>query len=177
MNAEIPAWLALESGLVLAGRSVGAEGEGAGDLVFNTAMSGYHEVLTDPSYAGQVVLMTYPLIGNYGVAEEDAESARAWPEAFVMREMSSIHSNFRADSSLGDWLKSNGVVAIDAIDTRQLTKHVRERGSLRCIVSTTDGDTDSLVAKAKAAASTDGRDLASEVTTKEPYAWSEGYHE
>ncbi|MHC4894640.1 MAG: glutamine-hydrolyzing carbamoyl-phosphate synthase small subunit [Planctomycetota bacterium] len=176
MSAEVPAWLALESGLVLSGRSVGAEGEGLGDLVFNTAMSGYHEVLTDPSYAGQVVLMTYPLIGNYGISEEDAESDGAWPEAFVMREMSSIHSNQRADMALDEWLKQRGVVAIDHIDTRRLTKHVREHGSLRCVVSTTDGDTASLVAKAKAAPSTDGRDLASEVSTKEPYEWNEGYH-
>jgi carbamoyl-phosphate synthase small subunit len=176
MSAEVPAWLALESGLVIPGRSVGAEGEGAGDLVFNTAMSGYHEILTDPSYAGQVVLMTYPLIGNYGVAEEDAESDRAWPEAFVMREMSSIPSNHRCDSTLPEWLKRNGVVAIDGVDTRRLTKHVREHGSLRCIVSTTDGDTKSLVEKAKSARSTDGRDLASEVTTREPYEWREGYH-
>lgn len=176
MSADVPAWLALESGLVLAGRAVGAEGEGAGDLVFNTAMSGYHEVLTDPSYAGQVVLMTYPLIGNYGVADEDAESDRAWPEAFVMREMSSISSSHRADHSLPDWLKARGVVAIDGIDTRQLTKHVRERGSLRCVVSTVEGDTQALVAKARAAASTDGRDLASEVSTDTVYHWSEGYH-
>ncbi|QDU69662.1 carbamoyl-phosphate synthase small subunit [Engelhardtia mirabilis] len=177
MSAEIPAWLALESGLVMQGRAVGAEGEKGGDLVFNTAMSGYHEILTDPSYAGQVVLMTYPQIGNYGVVDEDAESARAWPEAFVMREMSSIHSNHRATSSLPAWLKEQGIVAIDGIDTRELTKHVRERGSLRCVVSTTDGDTTSLVAKAKATPSTDGRDLASVVTTGAPYTWAEGYHE
>ena len=177
MSDDVPAWLALESGLVMAGRAVGAEGEGTGDLVFNTAMSGYHEILTDPSYAGQVVLMTYPLIGNYGVADEDAESAKAWPEAFVMREMSSIHSNHRADHTLPDWLRDQGIVAIDGVDTRRLTKHVREHGSLRCIVSTTDGDTRSLVEKAKAAATTDGRDLASVVTTDAPYQWAEGYHE
>ncbi|MBI1383196.1 MAG: glutamine-hydrolyzing carbamoyl-phosphate synthase small subunit [Planctomycetaceae bacterium] len=173
----MPAWLAVESGLVLQGRSVGAEGERTGDLVFNTAMSGYPEILTDPSYCGQVVVMTYPLIGNYGMCDADAESDRAWPEAFVMREMSSIASSHRADASLPAWLESRGVVAIDGIDTRQLTKHIREHGSLRCVVSTTDGDANSLVAKARAAASTDGRDLASLVSTKTPYVWNEGYQE
>ena len=177
MSADRTATLALETGLVMRGRAVGADGERAGDLVFHTGMSGYHEILTDPSYAGQVVLMTYPLIGNYGVAQEDAESSRAWPEAFVMREMSSIHSNQRASHSLPEWLASEGVVAIDGIDTRALTKAVREHGCLRCIVSTVDQDEKSLVAKAKAAASTDGRDLASMVSTKEIYTWNEGYPE
>jgi carbamoyl-phosphate synthase small subunit len=169
--------LALENGLVLHGRAVGANGERSGDIVFNTAMSGYHEILTDPSYAGQVVLMTYPLIGNYGVANEDAESRSAWPEAFIVREMASRHSNHRADASLPDWLSANGVVAIDGVDTRRLTKAVREGGSLRCIVSTLDHDPASLVEKASAAQATDGRDLASVVSCKEPYSWTQGYDE
>ena len=177
MSDTKAATLAVENGLVLRGRSVGAEGESSGDLVFNTAMSGYHEILTDPSYAGQTVVMTYPLIGNYGVAEEDAESHRAWPEAFVLKEMSSRHSNHRADSSLPDWLVKNGIVAIDSIDTRRLTKLIREAGSLRCVVSTTDHDEESLIAKASGALSTDGRDLASIVSTEEPYAWTSGYDE
>jgi len=167
--------LAVETGLVLHGRSVGAAGEGSGDLVFNTAMSGYHEILTDPSYAGQVVMMTYPLIGNYGVAEEDAESRSAWPEAFVVREMSSRPSNHRADKSLPEWLDENGIVTIEGVDTRELTKLVRSGGSVRCVVSTLDHDPDSLVAKARRAQATDGRDLASAVTCEEPYEWSEGY--
>ena len=167
--------LAIENGLVLTGRSVGAAGESSGDLVFHTGMSGYHEILTDPSYAGQAVVMTYPLIGNYGVAEEDAESRAAWPEAFVIKEMSSIASNFRADTTLPEWLKQNGVVAIEGVDTRRLTKLVRTSGSLRCVVSTIDHDAESLVAKARQALSTDGRDLASEVSCKEPYRWKEGY--
>ena len=175
MNDLTPAWLALESGLVMAGRAVGARGERGGDLVFNTAMSGYHEILTDPSYRGQVVLMTYPQIGNYGVPEVDAESNRAWAEAFVIKEMSPLASNFRSNLPLSSWLEREGVVAIDGIDTRKLTKHVRERGSLRCVVSTEDGDPASLVAKARATPSTDGRDLASEVCTKSPYRWSEGF--
>ena len=177
MTQDRRASLALENGVVLHGKACGADGEGSGDIVFNTAMCGYHEILTDPSYAGQVVLMTYPLIGNYGVAEEDAESRGAWPEAFVMREMSSIHSNHRADSSLSDWLVRNGIVAIEGVDTRKLTKLTREGGSIRCIVSTTDHDPASLVSKARAARSTDGQDLASVVTCDEPYSWTEAYDE
>ena len=107
--SEQRASLAVENGLVMHGRSVGAPGERAGDLVFNTAMTGYHEILTDPSYAGQTVVMTYPLIGNYGVAEEDAESAGAWPESFVMKEMSSLPSNHRAQLSLAEWLVKHDV--------------------------------------------------------------------
>jgi carbamoyl-phosphate synthase small subunit len=172
---ERKASLAVESGLVLHGRAVGANGERTGDLVFNTAMSGYHEILTDPSYAGQVVVMTYPLIGNYGVAEEDAESAGAWPEAFVIKEMSSIASNHRSTTALPDWLVQHEVVAIEGIDTRRLTKLIRELGSLRCIVSTSDHDPQSLVSKARAASSTDGRDLASVVSCKEAYRWTRDY--
>lgn len=169
------AWLALENGVVLPGRACGAKGERSGDMVFNTAMTGYHEILTDPSYYGQVVVMTYPLIGNYGVAAEDDESAAAWPEAFVIKEMSSIPSNRRATSSLPDWLAAKGVVAIEGVDTRKLTKLVREQGCLKCVVSTTDSDPASLVRKAKAAKPTDNRDLAREVTCKQPYEWNASY--
>jgi len=169
------AWIALENGLVLQGNAVGAEGEAGGDLVFNTAMSGYHEILTDPSYAGQVVIMTYPLIGNYGVADVDAESARGWAEAFVMREMSAVASNHRANATLVDWLKRNRIVAIDGVDTRKLTRTVRTGGSQRCVVSTLDGDAKSLVSKARAMPSTDERDLTVGVTCKEPYTWSQAY--
>jgi carbamoyl-phosphate synthase small subunit len=138
-------------------------------------MTGYHEILTDPSYCGQVVLMTYPLIGNYGVAEEDAESPRAWPEAFVAREIAPRPSSHRASCSLPAWLEKNGVVGIEGVDTRLLTRRVREAGCLRCVVSSTDSDTDSLVQKARAAPATDGRDLARQVTCAEPYTWVEGY--
>ena len=175
MSESRKAWLALENGWVLEGLSVGAPGEAGGDLVFNTAMSGYHEILTDPSYAGQVVIMTYPLIGNYGVAEEDAESHRAWAEAFVIREMSRIPSNFRSSCSLSDWLERQNVVAIEGVDTRRLTRLVRTSGSLRCLVSTQDGDPESLVRKAKRTSSTDGRDLTTVVTCQEPYTWSDEY--
>ncbi|MDF1836955.1 MAG: glutamine-hydrolyzing carbamoyl-phosphate synthase small subunit [Planctomycetota bacterium] len=175
MTEKKPAAIALENGLVLRGFSVGADGEKSGDLVFNTAMTGYHEIMTDPSYAGQMVLMTYPLIGNYGIAEEDAESDRSWAEGLIMKELSSIPSSHRSDLPLEDWLKREGVVAIEGVDTRRLTKEVREHGSLRCVLSTEDLDEASLVAKAKAAASTEGQNLAQKVTCKESYTWSEGY--
>ncbi len=175
MTNRPKAWIAFENGLVLEGRSVGAKGEANGDIVFNTAMTGYHEILTDPSYAGQVVMMTYPLIGNYGVAEEDAESEKAWAEALVIKEMSSIASNHRSNEHLSSWLERNGVVAIEGIDTRKLTKLVRVEGSMRCFVSTEESDPEKLVAKAKASQSTDGQDLASVVSCKEPYRWNSGY--
>lgn len=177
MSSSPVAKLAIENGVVLTGRSIGAAGESTGDLVFHTGMTGYHEILTDPSYTGQVVVMTYPLIGNYGVAEEDAESGRAWPESFVVKELSSIPSNRRSDISLPDWLVREGVVAIEGVDTRRLTRIIRTEGSLRCVVSTEDTDDTSLVNKARAARSTDGRDLASEVTTKDAYEWTNGYDE
>jgi carbamoyl-phosphate synthase small subunit len=173
--SEKRAWIALENGLVLEGGSVGADGEAGGDLVFNTAMTGYHEILTDPSYAGQVVIMTYPLIGNYGIAEEDAESGRAWAEAFVMREMSALASSHRSNIELPAWLRKHGVVAIDGVDTRKLTRIVRTGGSQRCVVSTIDSDPASLVAKARATPSTDGRDLTVGVTCKDPYRWAGEY--
>jgi len=169
------AWMAFENGLFFAGHSIGAPGEKGGDVVFNTAMTGYHEILTDPSYFGQVVVMTYPLIGNYGVAEEDDESQKAWAEAFVVKEMSSIPSSRRATSSLPGWLREKGVVAIEGVDTRRITKAIRTEGCLRCVVSTTDSDPASLVAKARAMPATDGRDLASEVTTPSPFHWDAGY--
>jgi len=169
------AWLALENGVVLPGRAVGARGEKGGDIVFNTAMSGYQEILTDPSYFGQVVVMTYPLIGNYGIVAEDDESGAAWPEAFVMKEMSSIPSNRRATSSLPDWLAAKGVVAIDGVDTRRLTKIVREEGCLKCVVSTVDSNPESLVQKAKGTLSTDNRDLARIVTCKQAYEWNHDF--
>jgi carbamoyl-phosphate synthase small subunit len=177
VSSEAKAWIALENGVVLEGRSVGASGEKRGDVVFNTAMTGYQEILTDPSYYGQIVAMTYPLIGNYGIAREDDESDKAWAEAFVIKEMSSIPSSRRADLSLPDWLKEKGVIAVDGIDTRMVTKMLRVEGCLRGVVSTIDSDAKSLVAKAKNAPATDGRDLASEVSCKKPYAWDASYDE
>ncbi len=175
MSTPTKAWLALENGLVMEGLAVGAAGEKSGDLVFNTAMTGYQEILTDPSYFGQVVVMTYPLIGNYGVADEDDESDRAWAQAFVVKEMSSIPSSHRSNIDLPGWLRKKGVVAISGVDTRKLTKIVREHGCLRCVVSTIDSDPTSLVAKAKSAPATDGRDLTNEVSCKKPYRWTDTY--
>ncbi|MEM8710016.1 MAG: glutamine-hydrolyzing carbamoyl-phosphate synthase small subunit [Planctomycetota bacterium] len=170
------AWLALENGLVMKGRSIGAEGEATGDLVFNTAMTGYQEILTDPSYAGQGVVLTYPQIGNYGIADEDMESGRAWAEALVIKELSAISSSHRATETLDAWLKRRGVVAMEGIDTRKLTKAIREEGSLRFAIATgANIDEAALIAKAKAATSTDGRDLASVVTCAESYTWDAQY--
>ncbi|MHC5544429.1 carbamoyl-phosphate synthase domain-containing protein, partial [Singulisphaera rosea] len=120
--------LALEDGTVFTGRAFGARGEVDGEVVFNTSMTGYQEILTDPSYHGQIVAMTYPQIGNYGVNAEDAESRRPWVRGFVIRELSRIVSNFRADGSLEDYLAKNGVIGIEGIDTRALVLLTRERG-------------------------------------------------
>ena len=131
MANKTPALLALEDGRTFRGFSWAADGEACGEMVFNTSMTGYQEVLTDPSYAGQIVCMTYPLIGNYGVNEADAESSRPWVEGFVVREASRITSNWRAEESLESYLKRWNIVAIEGIDTRALVRHIREAGSLR----------------------------------------------
>src|SRR3989440_5652772 len=143
-----PAILALEDARVFRGRSWAAEGEVCGEMVFNTSMSGYQEVLTDPSYAGQIVCMTYPLIGNYGVNGEDTESSRPWVEGFVVREASRVYSNWRADESLDDYLKRWNIVAIDHIDTRALVRHIRDKGAMRACLSTIDTDADAVIDKA-----------------------------
>ena len=138
-------------------------------MVFNTSMTGYQEVLTDPSYAGQIVCMTYPLIGNYGVNESDAESARPWVEGFVVREASRITSSWRAEESLESYLKRWNIVAIEGIDTRALVRHIRDKGAMRACLSTIDLDDSSVVEKARQSPSMENRELASVVTTKEPY--------
>src|SRR6201990_766653 len=125
------ATLLLEDGRVFRGTGHGFEGEAVGEVVFNTSMTGYQEILTDPSYAGQIVTMTYPLIGNYGVNEEDVESRRPWVEGFVVREASRIASNFRSTSSLQDYLKKHNIVGIEHIDTRALVRHIRDKGAMR----------------------------------------------
>jgi len=165
--------LALEDGTVFAGRAFGADGERTGEVVFNTAMSGYQEILTDPSYHGQIVTMTYPHIGNYGVNEEDLESARPWVEGFVAREFSRIQSNFRASSTLEEYFRKHGIVGIDDIDTRALTRRLRTTGALNGALSTTDLDDASLTRKAKAVPSMVGLDLVKDVTCREPRPWRE----
>lgn len=169
MTKHIPALLALEDGRTFRGRSWGADGEVCGEMVFNTSMTGYQEVLTDPSYAGQIVCMTYPLIGNYGVNEQDAESTRPWVEGFVVREASRLTSNWRAEESLADYLKRWNIVAIEGIDTRALVRHIRDKGAMRACLSTQDLDEQSLVEKARQSPPMENRELASVVTTKEPY--------
>jgi carbamoyl-phosphate synthase small subunit len=169
MNNLKPAILVLEDGRTFRGRSWGAEGESCGEMVFNTSMSGYQEVLTDPSYAGQIVCMTYPLIGNYGVNEADAESARPWVEGFVVREASRTASNWRSEETLDSYLKRWGVIAIDRVDTRALVRHIRERGAMRACLSTVDLDEQSVLRKALGSATMENRELASVVTTPRAY--------
>jgi carbamoyl-phosphate synthase small subunit len=171
MDELKPALLALEDGRSFRGRSWGAEGEACGEMVFNTSMSGYQEVLTDPSYAGQIVAMTYPLIGNYGVNHEDAESARPWVEGFVVREASRTMSNWRAEETLDAYLKRWNIVAIDHIDTRALVRHIRDKGAMRACLSTVDVDESSLLEKARRAPAMENRELASMVTCPEPYTF------
>jgi carbamoyl-phosphate synthase small subunit len=144
-----------------------------GEVCFNTSMTGYQEVLTDPSYRGQIVTMTYPQIGNYGASAADAESGKPQVAGFVVREESRIASNFRSEQALGDYLQSHGVVAIDGLDTRALVRKLRSFGAMRGVLSTTDLDDASLVAKAKACPGLVGRDLVREVTPSEPLSWSE----
>lgn len=167
------ALLALTDGTTYAGWSFGAEGETSGEVVFNTSMTGYQEVLSDPSYKGQMVAMTYPEIGNYGVNEEDYESYRIHVEGFIVKEAWEKPSNWRAKWSLGDFLREQGVVGIQGIDTRALTKHLREKGAQVGLISTVDLDPSSLVEKARKAPTVEGRDLVSEVTCKAPYHWAQ----
>ena len=172
---RVPATLALEDGTVLRGTSFGAEGERSGEVVFNTSMQGYQEILTDPSYKGQVVCMTYPLVGNYGVTPEDEESGRPWVEAFVVREACRVPSSFRSAEPLGAYLARNGVLGIEGVDTRLLTRRLRERGALRGVVSTAGEDPDSLVDRARAVPSMEGLDLARLVTREKACEWTEGH--
>jgi carbamoyl-phosphate synthase small subunit len=163
------ALLALEDGRSFRGRAWGAEGERCGEMVFNTSMSGYQEVLTDPSYAGQIVCMTYPLIGNYGVNRSDEESSRPWVEGFVVREASPVASSWRSEETLDAYLRRWDVVAIDRVDTRALVRHIRDKGAMRACLSSVDLDEKSLVEKARASAPMENRELASAVTTADAY--------
>lgn len=165
--------LALENGTVFTGESFGAAAEITGEVVFNTSMTGYQEILTDPSYAGQIVTMTYPLIGNYGVNLEDFESVKPQVAGFIVKEYFDYYSNFRANSNLGDWLAQHNIVAMQGIDTRMLTKMIRTVGALRGVISTADLDDESLIKKARTSPEMTGLDLTKQVTTKVPYRWDE----
>jgi len=167
-----PAYLVLADGKHFEGHSVGADGGTTGEVVFTTGMTGYQEVLTDPSYCGQLVTMTAPMMGNTGVNEADAETGRPFVSGFVMHEMSPVASNYRSTSSLGDYLVKHGIVAIAGIDTRTLTRHIRDVGAQMAAIGTEDIAT--LHDRAKAAPPMQGRDLTGEVTCAEAHPWTEG---
>ena len=171
MQASKEAILALADGRIFCGRAFGAIGESVGEVVFNTAMTGYQEVLTDPSYKGQMVCMTYPEIGNVGINADDEESARVHVEGFIVREYVSQPSNWRSEMTLGDYLERAGVVGIEGIDTRALVRHIRTAGAQEAVISSVNFNADELVAKAKASPSLIGRDLVKEVTTATAYEW------
>ena len=165
--------LALADGKIFTGEAFGASGEVEGEVVFNTSMSGYQEILTDPSYCGQMVVMTYPLIGNYGVNPEDFESERPFLKGFIIKELSGVPSNWRSQGTLDQFLKDYGVVGIQGIDTRALTRHIREAGAQQAVLSTVETDPEILVKRAQDSLSLVGRDLVKEVTCKGPYLWEE----
>ncbi|PLX80122.1 MAG: carbamoyl phosphate synthase small subunit [Desulfuromonas sp.] len=166
--------LALADGRVFHGRSFGATGEISGEVVFNTSMTGYQEILTDPSYCGEIVTMTYPLIGNYGINLEDVESGRPHLSGFIVKEASDFPSNWRSKMSLDAYLKENNIIGLHGIDTRALVRHIRDKGAQTGILSTVDQDPESLVKKAQEAPSIVGQDLVRNVTCEQPYHWSEG---
>jgi carbamoyl-phosphate synthase small subunit len=166
--------LALEDGTVFTGEAFGATGEVDGEVCFNTSMTGYQEILTDPSYRGQIVTMTYPEIGNYGVNAEDVESVKPHLAGFIVRENSRIASNFRCDGKLDEYLARHGIVGLAGIDTRALVRRIRTQGAMKGVISTTDMDDASLVAKAKASPGLVGRDLVREVLPDQPRDWGEG---
>ncbi len=165
--------LVLEDGRVFKGKSFGAQGEIAAEVVFNTGMAGYQEVLTDPSYNGQIVNMTYPLIGNYGVNDQDMESGRIQVAGYVVRELCRWHSNFRAQQPLEKWLTGQGIMGLEGIDTRALTRHIREAGSMNGVLSNTGEDVARLAKKAQTAPHMAGQDLVKNVTCAEAYDFME----
>jgi carbamoyl-phosphate synthase small subunit len=169
----LKALLALEDGLILWGRSFTGPGESCGEVVFNTAMTGYQEILTDPSYKGQIVTMTYPLMGNYGINSEDLESRGVHVEGFIVKEYHPYPSNWRSQGNLADYLKASGKLGVEGLDTRALTKRLREGGAMRGIISTRDLDPVSLVRRAQALPNMEGQDLVPLVTCTDAYWWPE----
>ncbi|MBU0961177.1 MAG: carbamoyl phosphate synthase small subunit, partial [Proteobacteria bacterium] len=165
--------IVLEDGTLFEGRSFTGSGEAVGEIVFNTSMSGYQEILTDPSYKGQIVTMTYPLIGNYGVNKADMESASIHPRAFLVKEYNAYPSNFRSEGTLAEFLQEYGVLGVEGFDTRALVRHIRTQGAMKGIVSTEDLDRDSLVARAREWSGLVGQDMVSRVTCREPYGWAD----
>jgi carbamoyl-phosphate synthase small subunit len=169
------ALLALEDGTIFKGRSFTGHCEAAGEVVFNTSMSGYQEILTDPSYCGQMVTMTYPLIGNYGTNDQDVESDRIQVKALLVKEYQRMPSNWRSKRSLADYLKASAIPGIEGLDTRALTRHIRLQGAMKAALSTQDLDPDSMVEKARQSPDMEGRDLVKEVTCREPMLWQNGH--
>ena len=164
--------IALEDGAIFEGSSFGAAGERYGEVVFNTSITGYQEILTDPSYKGQIVTMTYPLIGNYGVNSDDVESRKPFVEGFVVKECSRIASNWRFQKSLREYLEENNIVGIEGIDTRALTRHIRLQGAMKAVISTDDLNDKSLIKKAKRSPRLIGRDLVKDVTSENVHCWN-----
>jgi carbamoyl-phosphate synthase small subunit len=167
-------YLALADGKVFEGNHFGAEGEADAEIVFNTSISGYQEIITDPSYYGQMVLMTYPLIGNYGINPQDFESDRPHLSGLIIKELSGVTSNWRSRESLEDFLKKFGVIGIQGIDTRALARRIREKGAQQAVLTTIPQDQKKLIRKAQNSPGLLGRDLVKEVTCQEPYDWEEG---
>jgi carbamoyl-phosphate synthase small subunit len=167
------ALIALEDGTLFEGESFTGRGEAIGEMVFNTSMSGYQEILTDPSYTGQIVTMTYPLIGNYGVNSDDMESVAVYPKAFLVKEYNAVPSNFRSEQTLARFLQHYGVLGVEGFDTRALGRHIRTVGALKAIVSTEDLDRDSLVQRAREWVGLLGQDMVRKVTCDQPYGWSD----
>ncbi|MBC8553852.1 MAG: glutamine-hydrolyzing carbamoyl-phosphate synthase small subunit [Candidatus Brocadiales bacterium] len=165
--------LALSDGKIFEGISFGAEGETSGEIVFNTSITGYQEILTDPSYKGQIVNMTYPLIGNYGICDEDHESMQPHAEGLIIKELSPFPSNWRSKMSLDEFLKNNGIMGIQGIDTRALTRHIRDYGEQVGIISTADTDHQSLISKANGLSGLEGKDLVKGVSCQKAYSWEE----
>jgi carbamoyl-phosphate synthase small subunit len=174
--ADAPAKLALEDGTVYTGRHYGGPGESFGEVVFNTSMTGYQEVLTDPSYKGQIVTMTYPLIGNYGINPEDQESRKPHVEGFIVRELARRPSNFRSRQSLADYLAEYRIPGLEGIDTRALVRRLRVRGAMMGVLSSTDLEDASLVNKARTCPRLVGRDLARTVMPQRPFRWTQGFN-
>ncbi len=165
--------LALADGRVFYGQAFGASGEISGEVVFNTSLSGYQEILTDPSYRGEIVTMTYPLIGNYGINREDVESSKPHLSGFIVKESCDTPSNWRSEMSLDVYLKENNIIGLSGIDTRALVRHIRDKGAQTGVLSTIDLNEESLIAKAQAAPSIVGQDLVREVTCEKAYDWNE----
>ncbi len=165
--------LALEDGTIFKGSSFGARGECYGEVVFNTSMAGYQEILTDPSYKGQIVTMTYPLIGNYGINHEDIESRRPFVEGFVVKECSGLASNWRCEQNLDEYLQENNIIGLEGIDTRALTRHIRLQGAMKAVISTEDSDEKSLIEKAKASPGLIGIDLVKNVAFEGIQQWND----